>query len=120
MGNETASFKNPQKSGLDAHAKAWADVCLGVGLWRAPLPVNCWLTLLFYPLKIHLEMREFLKSCGLTAEEVNLIEVFMLLYGYDSIEELMSKTNEQLTAHKGWDDEVEKCIDQVRKHSANS
>jgi hypothetical protein len=44
----------------------------------------------------------------------------MLLYRYDSIEDLVSKTNEQLSAHNGWDVQVEKCIEQVRNHSANS
>lgn len=109
MGNETASFNDPQKNRLDAHAKAWADVYLGVRLWRAALPINIWLTLFFYPPN-HIRMKKDLKNYPLTDEEVNTVYVFMLLYGYSSVESLLEKTIEQLQVHKDWNDEIEACI----------
>lgn len=60
-------------------------------------------------------MREMLKNKGLTAEEVNLVEVFMLLYGYSSLEELLSKTTKELEEHKDWDEEVASCIEKIQR-----
>jgi hypothetical protein len=61
-------------------------------------------------------MRDFLKACGLDGEQINMVEVFMLLYGYATIEELMAKTNEELTQHKGWDVDIENCINKIRSY----
>lgn len=63
-------------------------------------------------------MKEFLKKCGLNGEQINMVEVFLLLYGYSTLDELLSKTNEELAQHKGWDDEIKACIDKIRANSS--
>lgn len=63
-------------------------------------------------------MREFLRNCGLNPEQINMVEVFILLYGYKSLEELLEKTTEELAEHNGWDDDVAHCINLIREHQS--
>ena len=61
-------------------------------------------------------MREFLRACGLNPEQINMVEVFILLYKYESLEELLAKTTEELAEHPGWDDDIAHCISLIRQH----
>ncbi len=65
-------------------------------------------------------MKEFLKKCGLNGEQVNMVEVFLIMYGYSTIEELIAKTNEELAQHKGWNEDVKACIEKVRTYSSSA
>lgn len=59
-------------------------------------------------------MKQVLKKYPLTDEEVNTVHVFMLLYGYDSVESLLEKTFEELQEHKDWNDEIKWCIQKMK------
>lgn len=59
-------------------------------------------------------MKQVLKKYPLTDEEVNTVQVFMLLYGYDSVESLLEKTFEELQEHKDWNDEIKWCIQKMK------
>lgn len=59
-------------------------------------------------------MKQDLKKYPLTDEEVNMVHVFMLLYGYDSVDSLLGKTFEELQEHKDWNDEIKGCIQKMK------
>jgi len=59
-------------------------------------------------------MKQSLSKYHLTEEEMNMIKVFMLLYDYDSVEELLAKSENELKMHKGWNNEVAVCIDKMK------
>jgi len=60
-------------------------------------------------------MRENLIKYHLTEEERNMIKVFMLMYSYDSVDELLGNTENDLKKHKGWNKEVAVCIDKMKR-----
>lgn len=101
---------------LSLMPKAWVDVYLGVGLWRALLPVDFWLTLLLSA-RIHFLMNENLANYPLTDEQANMVQVFMLLYDYDKLEDLLAKTNDELEQlHSQWDEDIARCLEIIRLH----
>lgn len=59
-------------------------------------------------------MKKVLKKYPLTNEEINMVEVFMLLYGYDSIKTLVGKPFEELRKHKDWNEEIAVCIEKIK------
>lgn len=59
-------------------------------------------------------MRENLNKYHLSEEERNMIKVFMLLYGYNSVDELLDNTENDLEKHKGWNSEMKVCIDKMK------
>lgn len=63
-------------------------------------------------------MKKNLKSYPLTDEEINMMEVFMLLYGYTSLDELLSKSQKELRKHKDWNDQIASCINRMKSASA--
>jgi len=63
-------------------------------------------------------MKKNLKSYPLTDEEINMMEVFMLLYGYTSLDELLSKSQKELQKHKDWNDQIASCVNRMKSASA--
>jgi len=64
-------------------------------------------------------MKENLDHYPLSDEELNMVQVFMLLYGYQSIEELLSKSIEELSVHKDWNAQIEACILKIKTKALN-
>jgi hypothetical protein len=62
-------------------------------------------------------MNENLANYPLTGEQANMVKVFMLLYGYNTLEELLAKTNEELEQlHTQWDENIARCLEIIRLH----
>lgn len=61
-------------------------------------------------------MKKVLKNYPLTDEEVNTVHVFMLLYGYHSVDMLLEKSFSELQEHKDWNDEIKACIEKMKAH----
>jgi len=51
---------------------------------------------------------------NLEKEEVNMIEAFMLLYGYSSIKSFMEKDLSELQKHKDWNLELENIYHKMK------
>lgn len=62
-------------------------------------------------------MKQSLNKYHLSEEEMNMVKVFMLLYGYDSVEELIGKTENELKKHKGWNNEIVACIEKMKNRT---
>lgn len=62
-------------------------------------------------------MIEGIKNYPLTDEEKNMVEVFMLLYGYTSLQELLGKTEDELQKHKDWNGQIASCIGKMKEAS---
>jgi hypothetical protein len=90
------------------------------GEWCLAIPrdLHDRLTLLFDAENI-LPMKESLDSYPLSKEELNLVQVFMLLYGYETVEQLLSASIDELSVHKDWNEEIQACIQKMKAKSLN-
>jgi hypothetical protein len=62
-------------------------------------------------------MNEILENYPLTPEQVNMVKVFMILYGYETLEELLAKSPDELEQeHKDWNEDIAQCITILREN----
>ncbi|PWH86765.1 hypothetical protein [Brumimicrobium oceani] len=63
-------------------------------------------------------MKAILKRYKLTDEEINTVVVFMLLYGYKSVDDLLNTESKELVKHKDWNEEIAACILKMKDFKA--